>query len=329
MRNSKGNPRRRANDEPKTHGPVNMEGITKEKLKSLIKGDISFDVPMAEHTSLRVGGNADALAFPRDEEDLRELLLFARMSDIPYYVLGKGTNVIVRDKGFHGIVISLRRGFKGIRAMSREAEEVLVSVEAGVDLRQLVRFTRKKNLAGLEAFVGIPGTVGGALAMNAGAFGSEIENVVKSVVLMKRSGSVVLKQREDLIFQYRHLALPEGAIILRATLELKEAHEEAIVAKIEGFQKLRSQSQPWKLPSAGSVFKNPEGTPAGKLIEELGLKGHRIGGARISEKHGNFIVNEGDATAEEVLALIAFISDAVYEMRGVRLIPEVLIVGEE
>ncbi len=329
MSNSKGNPRRRATDEPITHRPVDMEDITKEKLKSLIKGDISFDVPMAEHTSLRVGGNADALAFPQDEEDLRELLLFARMSEIPYYVLGKGTNVIVRDKGLHGIVISLCRGFIGIRAMSRGGEEVLVSAEAGVDLRQLVRFTRDKNLAGLEAFIGIPGTVGGALAMNAGAFGSEMENVVKSVVMMQESGNVFLKEREDLRFQYRHLALPEGAIILRATLRLKEAKEEEIGAKIEGFQRLRSQSQPWKQPSAGSIFKNPEGTPAGKLIDELGLKGHRIGGARISEKHGNFIVNEGDATAEEVLALIAFMSDAVYEKRGVRLIPEVLIIGEE
>jgi UDP-N-acetylmuramate dehydrogenase len=306
-----------------------MEGAVKEILTSLAKGEICFDVPMARHTSLRVGGSADVLAFPRDEEDLRKLLRFARENDIPYYTFGKGTNVIVRDKGIRGMVISLCRGFKRVKVISREGKEVSVSAEAGGSLKRLVRFTMERNGAGLEAFAGIPGTVGGALVMNAGAFGSEMGNVVQSVALMDGTGNVVLKLREELEFHYRHLNLPEGSIILRATLGLKEANVEEIVAKIEDFQRLRSQSQPWKLPSAGSIFKNPEGTPAGKLIDELGLKGHRIGGARISEKHGNFIVTQGDATAGEVLALMAFMSDEVYEKRGLRLIPEVLIVGEE
>ena len=306
-----------------------MNGDTKEKLKSLIKGNVSFDVPMAQYTSLGVGGRADALAFPQDEEDLREILQFAKERDIPYYVLGRGTNVIVRDGGLRGIVISLCRGFRRVRIIGREDDEVLVSAGAGVNLKDLVRFTGERNLTGLEAFTGIPGTVGGALAMNAGAFGSEMRDVVRSVAMMKETGSVTVKQREELRFDYRNLVLPKGSIILRGVLGVGEAKGEEIAAKVKSFQSLRFESQPWNVPTAGSIFKNPEGAPAGQLIDELGLKGYRIGAARISEKHGNFILNEGDATAAEVLDLMAFIRDEVYGKRGIRLTPEVHIIGEE
>jgi UDP-N-acetylmuramate dehydrogenase len=305
-----------------------MKGDTKGELKSLVKGKVSFDVPMAKHTSLGVGGRADALAFPQDEEDLRDILQFAKERAIPYYVLGNGTNVIVRDRGLRGIVISLCRGFRRVRIIGQKDEEVLIDAEAGVNLKHIVRFTRERALTGLEAFTGIPGTVGGALAMNAGAFGSEMRDVVKSVAVMEGTGSVMVKEGKELKFTYRNLALSKGAIILRGILSVREAKGEKVTAKAEGFQRLRVQSQPWNMPTAGSIFKNPEGTPAGQLIDELGLKGHRIGNARVSEKHGNFIVNEGDATAAEVLALMAFIRDQVYEKRGIRLTPEVHIIGE-
>ncbi len=305
-----------------------MKGDTKEELKSLLKGKSSFDAPMAKYTSLGVGGRADALVFPQDEEDLREILQFAKERAIPYYILGNGTNVVVRDRGLRGIVISLCRGFRRVRIIGREDEEVLIDAEAGVNLKHLVRFTRERNLTGLEAFTGIPGTVGGALAMNAGAFGSEMRDVVKSVTMMEGTGSVMIKERRKLRFNYRNLVLSKGSIILRGILGVTEARGGEVVAKLKDFRRLRFQSQPRNMPTAGSIFKNPKGTPAGQLIDELGLKGHRIGNARVSEKHGNFIVNEGDATAAEVLALMAFIRDEVYEKRGIRLTPEVHIIGE-
>ncbi len=306
-----------------------MKRDTKGKLKSLIKGKVSFDIPMAKYTSLGVGGRADVLAFPQDEEDLRVILQFAKERAIPYYILGRGTNVIVRDGGLRGIVISLCRGFRWARIVGREHEEVLVSAGAGGDLRSLVRFTKQESLTGLEPFIGIPGTVGGALAMNAGAFGSEMKDVVKSVAVMGETGSVIVMQGEDLRFCYRNLDLPKGSIILTGILAVRVAKGEEIAATLKGFQRLRAQSQPWHMPTAGSIFKNPEGISAGQLIDELGLKGHRIGEARISEKHANFIVNEGDATAAEVLALMAFIRGEVYEKRGIQLIPEVQVIGEE
>ncbi len=305
-----------------------MKGDIKDELKSLIKGKVSFDVPMARHTSLGVGGRADALAFPQHEDDLRMILQFAKERAIPHYILGRGTNVIVREGGLRGIVINLSRGFTRVRIIGREDEEILVSAEAGVNLKYLVRFTSERALTGLEAFAGIPGTVGGALAMNAGAFGSEMKDVVKSVSVMEGTGSVAVKGRNELRFRYRNLVLPKEAIILRGILAVREAKGEKVTEKAEGFQRLRAQSQPWNMPTAGSIFKNPGGTPAGQLIDELGLKGYRIGDARISEKHGNFIVNEGHATAADVLALMAFIRDEVYEKRGIRLSPEVQIIGE-
>ena len=297
-------------------------------MKSLIKGKVSFDVPMARHTSLRVGGSADVLAFPQDEEDVRVIIQFAKERAIPYYVLGRGTNVIVRDGGLRGIIINLCRGFREVSIIGRENNEVLVSAGAGGDLKSLVRFTRKENLTGVEAFTGIPGTVGGALAMNAGAFGSEIGDVVRSVAMMEDTGAVMVKQRGELRFEYRNLILPEGSLILRCVIGVKEAEGKEIAAKLKNVQRLRSRSQPWNVPTAGSIFKNPEEAPAGKLIDELGLKGYRIGDARISEKHANFILNEGGATAADVLALMTFVRDEVYEKRGIRLIPEVHIIGE-
>jgi len=305
-----------------------MKGNTNKELKALIKGKVSFNVPMPKYTSLGVGGRADALALPQDEEDLRVILQFAKRRSIPYYILGRGTNVIVRDGGLRGIVINLCRGFSKVRIIGREDEEVLIDGEAGANLNHLVRFTKERNLTGLEPFSGIPGTLGGALAMNAGAFGSEMRDMVKSVAMMEGTGSLMVKQRKELRFDYRNLVLPKGAIVLRGILGVKEAKGEDIAAKLEDFQRLRFQSQPWNVPTAGSIFKNPEGSLAGQLIDELGFKGYRIGNARISEKHGNFIVNEGGATAAEVLALIAFIRDEVYERRGIRLIPEVHIIGE-
>lgn len=305
-----------------------MKRDTNKELKSLIKGKISFDIPMAKHTSLGVGGRADALAFPEDEEDLRTILQFAKERAIPYYVLGRGTNLIVRDGGLRGIVISLCRGFRRIRILKRDGKGILISADAGVNLKHLVQFAKETNVTGLEAFAGIPGTLGGALAMNAGAFGSEMRHVVKSIAMMEETGSVVVKERKDLRFHYRNLVLPKGVIILRGILGAAEAKPEEIVTKIEAFQRLRFRSQPWNVPTAGSIFKNPGGASAGQLIDELGLKGYRIGDARISKKHGNFIVNEGGATAAEVLALMAFIRDKVFEKRGVRLTPEVHIIGE-
>lgn len=295
----------------------------KKAAKALIKGRVLFDAPMRQFTSMKVGGPADRLLFPEDVDELRKVVQYARRKSIPFFILGKGTNLVVRDKGVRGWVISLTQGMRKIRMDDDVAE-----AEAGLPLQRLVQFTVQKALTGLEPFFGIPGTVGGGLAMNAGAWGVELKDVLLSVTLMKEDGEVVERPRGRLRFSYRRLDLPPSWIILRGRFQLKRGKKEEILERVKSYSEMRKRTQPLDYANAGSIFKNPKEGPAGKWIEEAGLKGYRMGQAMISDQHANFIINLGKATAEEVINLMEFVERKIYEEKGISLEREVEVVGE-
>jgi len=300
-----------------------MERDYKKWALGLIKGKILFDAPMRKFTSMQVGGPADSILFPRNVDELKKVVLYARRKQIPFLILGRGTNLVVRDRGVRGWVISLTQGMKKIQ-LNGEA----VGAEAGLSLHRLVQFSIRKGLSGLEPFFGIPGTVGGGLAMNAGAWGAELKDVLLSVTLMKEDGELVERSRSRLRFSYRGLAIPPSWIILKGRFELKAGKKDEIFERVKSYSEMRKKKQPLDYPSAGSVFKNPKEGPAGKWIEEAGLKGFRIGRAMVSERHANFIINLGKAKAEEVIRLMEFVEKTVYEEKGISLEREVKVVGE-
>jgi len=300
-----------------------MERDYKKWAKGLIEGRILFDAPMRQFTSIKVGGPADSLLFPKDVEELRKIVRFARKKGIPFMILGKGTNLVVKDKGLRGWVICLTQGLKKVRQ-----EGDVVEAEAGLPLQRLVQFTVQKGLTGLEPFFGIPGTVGGGLVMNAGAWGVELKDVLLSMTLMKENGEVTEKPRQRLKFSYRKLDLPACWVILKGRFKLKKENKEKILQKVRSYSEMRQKTQPLEYPSAGSVFKNPKQGPAGKWIEEAGLKGFRIGQAMISDRHANFIINLGKATADEVIGLMERVERTIYEEKGISLEREVRVVGE-
>jgi UDP-N-acetylmuramate dehydrogenase len=289
----------------------------------LIQGKILFDAPMRQFTSIKVGGPAECLLFPKDGHELKRVICFARRKKIPLLILGKGTNLIVRDKGVRGWVINLTQGMKKI---STDGE--VVEAEAGIPLQRLVHFSIRKGLTGLEPFSGIPGTVGGGLAMNAGAWGAELKDILLSMTFMKEGGEIVERPRSRLRFSYRGLALPPSWIILKGRFRLKKGKKQEILERVKSYSEMRKRRQPLNYPSAGSVFKNPKEGPAGKWIEEVGLKGFRIGQAMVSHRHANFIINLGKAKAEEVIHLMEFIEKKIYEEKGISLEREVKVVGE-
>ena len=295
----------------------------KKWASGLIKGKVLFDAPMRRFTSMKVGGPADCLFFPKDADELRKVIRFARRKKIPFLILGKGTNLIVRDKGVRGWIINLTQGMRKIKIAG-----AVVEAEAGLPLQRLVQFSIQKGLTGLEPFFGIPGTVGGGLAMNAGAWGAELKDVLLSMTLMKEDGEIVKRSRSRLRFSYRGLVLPPPWIILKGCFQLKRGRKEEILDRVKSFSELRRKKQPLDYPSAGSIFKNPKEGPAGKWIEETGLKGFRIGQAMISERHANFIINLGKAKAEEVIRLMEFVERKIYEEKGISLEREVKVVGE-
>ena len=295
----------------------------KKGAKGLIEGRVLFDAPMKQFTSMKVGGPADSLFFPKGEDDLKNLVRTARRKNIPFFILGKGTNLVVKDKGVRGWVISLTQGMKKFRLQGD-----VVEAEAGLPLQRLVQWTVQKGLTGLEPFFGIPGTVGGGLAMNAGAWGAELKDVLLSISLMKEDGEVVERPRQTLKFSYRGLSLPPSWIILKGRFQLKKGKKEEILKRVKSYSERRKKTQPLDYPSAGSIFRNPKEGPAGRWIEDLGLKGFRMGQAMISDKHANFIINLGKATAEEVIDLMEMVERKIYEEKGISLEREVKVVGE-
>ena len=300
---------------------------TYRALAGRMPGRVFLREPMERHTSMGVGGPADCLVFPRDGEEVRELVSLFLQEGVPFIPLGNGTNLIVREKGYRGVFLSLR-DLERMALQEEEGRAVLVA-EAGVLLPRLVQFAAGHSLAGLEFCAGIPGTVGGAIGMNAGAWGGEIKDVLRSIRLLNGSAVIREMDRERLAFHYRRLDLPEGSVILEGTFVLLREDERVIRERVAGFLEERRRRHPLDQRSAGSIFRNPPEGPAGKWIDETGLKGLRVGGAMVSEKHGNFIVNGGEAGATDVIALMRLVRDRVLEKTGVVLEPEVKIVGEK
>jgi UDP-N-acetylmuramate dehydrogenase len=298
-------------------------------LSGMIKGEILYSVPMSAYTSFRVGGRVDYLAFPSDIQDLQEVLRRCNQQGVRYFVLGNGTNLLVRDGGIRGMAISLSRGFLRVEEVGGGPGENLILAEAGGPLGKLVEFSSEKGLTGLEFAAGIPGTVGGAIFMNAGAFKEEMKGVLHSVRLMDPEGNISEKGKNELRFSYRSLEVEKGEVILGAQFSLRPENGQRVKAKVEENIRWRKTKQPWDLPSAGSVFKNPVQGPAGRFVEEAGLKGSRIGDAQVSEQHANFIVNRGKARARDILTLVEIIREKVFKEKGVWLETEIQVVGED
>ena len=278
--------------------------------------------PMAKHTSFRIGGAAEAMAFPKDTEELARLLKMSRLLDHSPAILGAGTNVLAPDEGVGGLVICLKDCLDGMERL----DETHIRVMAGVTMTRAAMFAAKQGLSGLEFAHGIPGTVGGGVYMNAGAYGGDIGSVLTRAEVMDPEGNVITFSREDMGFSYRHSRLEDTpGIVIAAVFCLTPLDSGDIMNRMKELMAKRSASQPLDLPSAGSAFKRPVGGFAAALIDEAGLKGYQVGGAAISRKHAGFAVNLGGATARDVTELLRQVSDRVFEKSGIRLEPEVRI----
>jgi UDP-N-acetylmuramate dehydrogenase len=282
------------------------------------------DEPLSRHTSWKVGGPCDLMIFPRDRGELREIIEKAGQEGEALFVMGRGTNLLVLDGGIRGAVINLSRGLKQI---ALEGERVRAG--AGADLPWLAAQVARSALAGLEFAGGIPGTVGGAIRGNAGAFGSSVDQILKGVKILDWQGQNRILNRKDVEFSYRDCRLPCEGVIVEAEFELRQDDPVEVSQRMEDFRRERGERQPLQAVTAGSVFKNPPGAYAGQIIESLGLKGKILGGARISSLHGNFIENLGDARAADLLALIRLIRDRAEEKLGIRLELEIQVMGEK
>ncbi len=304
-----------------------LASLLRTKLQELASETVLFDSPLSQYTSFGMGGPADAVVFLRTAEEAGRIVSFLTAEGVPFIPLGNGTNLIVRDGGYRGVVLCLR---KLIRLEVREGGTgKYFHAEAGVSLAELASRSLCEGLGGLEFCTGIPGSVGGAVRMNAGAYGREMKDVVTAVTFLTKAGAREKQKREELMFNYRHLAVPVDFIILAADFSLLPAEREEIRTRIENNLGRRRARHPLQHRNAGSIFKNPAGLPAGRLVEELGLKGLQVGEAKISEQHGNFIVNLGRARAADVLSLIDLVREKAWQERGIVLETEVHIIGEE
>jgi len=296
--------------------------------KVSFRGEVKFDEPMSAHTSLRIGGPADMMVLPEDPVSLKNVLLAAKRERTPVFVFGGGTNLLVGDGGIEGIVISLK-AFNSIE-FTRETDDknAVLYAGAGVTLAGLVNFAQKNGCAGIEALAGIPGYFGGAVCMNAGSFGVEIKDVLVSVALMNMNGEITILKKDELNFSYRSSNLPEYSIILSANIALNRDNPDDISKRIKEFLQKKRDTQPLGEPSAGCVFKNPEGDGAGRLIEAAGCKGMRIGDVEVSMKHANYFINKDKATFRDFIELMEKVMLRVKENSGIVLEPEIKIVGK-
>ena len=297
--------------------------VFQQKIESLLPGiELRFDEPMSRHTSFRIGGNAEVMAFPKNREELSKILKVSTLLDTKPAILGAGTNVLAPDAGIPGLVICLKDCLGGMEQLDGNR----VRIAAGVTMTRAAVFAAGLGLSGLEFSHGIPGTMGGGIYMNAGAYGGELCQVCVSVDVMDMDGNVRTIPAEDMGFSYRHSRLEEEpGIVVSADFQLSPKPEAEIRSYMKELQGKRSASQPLDLPSAGSAFKRPVGGYAAALIDQAGLKGYTVGGAAISTKHAGFAVNIGGATAKDVQDLLTQVADIVFEQSGIRLEPEVRI----
>lgn len=299
-----------------------LTDLQKKISQLLTNVELRFWEPMAKHTSFRIGGGAEVMAMPKTAEELAKVLNASALLDVKPAILGAGTNVLAPDEGMDGVVICLKDCLDGMQRL----DDTRIRVMAGVTMTRAAVYAANLGLSGMEFAHGIPGTVGGGVYMNAGAYGGEICQICESADVMDLNGTVHHYSNEQMQFSYRHSVLEDrGGIVISAVFRLEEKEPQQIKAKMKELQGKRSASQPLDLPSAGSAFKRPVGGYAAALIDQAGLKGYSVGNAAISTKHAGFAVNLGGATAEEMKNLLQQVSDIVFEKSGIRLEPEVRI----
>ena len=285
--------------------------------------EVRINESMKRHTSFRAGGEAAWFAIPESVQELNAVLRACEKANTPWYVIGNGSNLLVSDEGYPGVIISTEKFDK------LEIDGNNVTAGAGVILSKAASMAYKSGLTGLEFAAGIPGSVGGACVMNAGAYGSEMKNVLKTVTVLTKNGEVVTLPAEELELGYRTSVIPKaGYLVLEAEMELEEGNPEEIKALMDDLAFRRKDKQPLEFPSAGSTFKRPEGYFAGKLIEDAGLKGFTVGGAQVSEKHAGFVINKGNAAASDIYALCKAVEQKVMEQFGVALEMEIKLLGD-
>lgn len=294
-----------------------------ELTEILQESQIKIEEPMKEHTTFRIGGAAKFFLRPDTKEELRQILSYCQERKLPYFLLGNGSNLLVSDAGFDGVVVQLGEGFRGI---AQKGEQL--TVKAGTVLGQVAKYAEKAGLGGLEFASGIPGTIGGAVFMNAGAYGGEMKQIVKQIQVMRQDGSCCVLEKEELEMGYRTSIVKEkGYIVLETVLELCSRPSEEIQRRMEELKAARKEKQPLEFPSAGSTFKRPEGYFAGKLIMDAGLRGFRVGDAQIAEKHCGFVINRGNASAADVMRLVEAVKEKVKQESGVQLELEIQTLG--
>ena len=287
---------------------------------------VCIDEPMSRHTTFRVGGKCDYFVSPSEIDQIRSLIELCRAEDIPYYILGNGSNLLVSDQGYRGIMIHLGPAFAQAEL---DADQGTVTVKAGASLGGLARMVSKAGFGDMSWAAGIPGSFGGAVVMNAGAYGGEMKQVLKEVTWLEEDGTIVTAPAEELNLGYRRSIFQHSRrVVLEGKLQLEKMDSETLLANIDELNRKRKEKQPLEYPSAGSFFKRPEGYFAGKLIEDSGLKGFQIGGAQVSEKHCGFVVNRDHATSEDLYELYKYIRNVVEEKFQVQLELEVELVGE-
>ena len=307
----------------------------KKWLTSRFKDSVKFDEPMSMHTHFKVGGPADAFIAPESREDLTQLVGWADSKGIPLLVIGDGTNLLVKDNGIRGIVVVLTKYTKKISKKAEKNREVIITAPAGTKLYELCSFAIKSGLGGMNYAVGIPGTVGGAITMNAGTAHGSTEDVLEDVLILLPDGKAKKINKTEIDFSYRNISFGKDIksyqgrpIILEGSFRLYPFDAATLKKEAEEILRIRNKKQPVSFPSAGSFFKNPkQGKAAGRLIEKAGLKGKKIGGAQVSEKHANFIINTGGASASDIFGLMEFIQETVFKIFNIKLEPEVKIVG--
>ena len=299
------------------------ESIAKELTAAASRMEVRTDVLLREYTSFRIGGPADVFVEPQDEESLLSAVDCVWKLGVPYFILGNGTNILAADDGYRGVVIRIGKPLSGI-----EADDTELTVGAGSLLSTVAAEAASRSLAGFAFAAGIPGSFGGACIMNAGAYGGEMKDVLRTVRVLTGEGQVRTIDREEMDLGYRRSGFADrGDIVLSGTIRLVPGDQEAIRGEMEDLAARRREKQPLNFPSAGSTFKRPEGYFAGKLISDAGLKGYRIGNAAVSEKHAGFLINEGGATAKDMAALISYVRAVVRRENGVELVPEVRFLG--
>ena len=294
------------------------------KLKNVItKGTVLTEEPMIRHTSFQIGGAAEIFVQPATGDEVRQAICLAKEEQIPFFVVGNGSNLLVSDDGFRGMIVQIGRNLQEI-----SVEDNVIYAQAGALLSRVARTALEHGLTGMEFAAGIPGSLGGAVAMNAGAYGGEMKDILTDAEVLTPDGEIKILSLEELDLSYRHSCIfDEDYIVLSVHLQLEQGDKTVIRNRMDELARARREKQPLEYPSAGSTFKRPEGYFAGALIQDAGLKGYTVGGAQVSEKHSGFVVNRGGATAEEVLFLIKQVQKKVKSRFGVTMEPEVRMVG--